>query len=338
MPEIEKNFKKLMLKIGFAMLIFVGVFEILAVVWVIADALLAAASVENPVAAAILSQTIYGLIYAMSFALPAVLLALMTKDDKQPLIKGASLPKETVLYVFAGVAMILAFAYVNSILVSPFQINDLIGENWKDGYDQPYEIVLQLITTAVIPGVFEELMFRGVMLAKLRPYGKTLAILISALMFSLMHQNSGQFLYAFAAGILLGWIATETESLLLCMIVHFSNNAFSVLEQTARANMQEDAFGIAFYLIELLIFVLGVACFVLLIRSYEKKKREQGNDFSAGMFKKELVLKSENADFAISPAGAVKLFFAPTVIIFICIAMAQVILSALLSMLGLSLI
>ena len=69
----------------------------------------------------------------------------------------------------------------------------------------------------------------------------------------------------------------------------------------------------------------------------ERKKRRE-NDFSAGMFGRELVLQNEGADFAIPAKRAVKLFFAPTVIVFICVAMVQVIAIILMSLLEIPLI
>ena len=338
MPEIEKNFRKLMIKIGIAMLVFVAAFEVLVMVSLTVDEILAV-TLEDQVIKNTVSQLFYGLMYATAFTVSAILLAQMTKKDKQPLIKKVALPKETVLYIFVGIAAVLSFAYINDLILSPFNSGDvIIDDSWKESYNEPYKVILQLITTAVAPGIFEELMFRGVMLAKLRPYGKTPAILISALMFSLMHQNAAQFLYAFAAGIVLGWVATETGSLLCCMLIHFSNNALSVLTQAAQVNMSYEIHSIVFYSLDFLIILFGAVSLIILAYSYYKKKKKRENDFSAGMFGRELVLQTDGGDFAIPAKKAVKLFFAPSVIVFICIAMVQVALILILTALGFSLI
>ena len=318
MPEIEKNFKKLMLKIGIAMLIFFVAFNVFFSVWMMIDTALFGAF--DVVTATVISQLLYGFFYAASFALPAIILAVITKNDKEPLIKSPKLSWKTPLYIVGGIAIILSFAYLNSMFVSPFG-GGITDESWVEAYDEPYEIILQLITVAVAPGIFEEFLFRGVMLAKLRPYGKTPAILISALLFALMHQNAAQFLYAFAAGIALGFIATETGALLPCILVHFTNNAFSVLEQAALANMPEELFSAVFYPIEFMIFAIGIVSFIVVAYSYYKKKKK--NDFSEGMFAKELALEDKTEGFVISAKKTVKYFFSPTVIVFICISLLE---------------
>lgn len=319
MPEIEKNFKKLMLKIGIAMLIFFAAFNVFSSVWMIIDAVIL--DVFDTVTATVISQLLYGFFYAASFALPAIILAAITKKDKQPLIKSPKLSWKTPLYIVGGIAIILSFAYLNSMFVSPFVGGGAVDESWVEGYDEPYEIILQLITVAVAPGIFEEFLFRGVMLAKLRQYGKTPAILISALLFALMHQNASQFLYAFIAGIVLGFIATETGALLPCILVHFTNNAFSVLEQTALANMPEELFSAVFYPIEFMIFAIGIVSFIAITYSYYKNKKK--NDFSEGMFRKELVAEDKTDEFVIPAKKTVKYFFSPTVIVFICISLLE---------------
>ncbi len=318
MPENEKNFKTLMLKIGIAMLIFFVLFYALVFVYFVIDEIIVH-TFEDP-AATVISELIYAAVYASAFAIPAVILAKITKKDGTPLIKKAELPRQTILYIVAGIAIILAFAYINNILVSAIGYSDFADEElWKTDCDELYEVVLQLLTVAIIPGIFEELLFRGVVLAKLRPYGKTPAIIISALLFALMHQNSGQFLYAMVAGIVLGWVAVETGSLLCCMMIHFLNNALSVIEQAAYVHLADETYSVIFYSVELIIFVLGIAAFAVLVRSYYRSRLNK-NDFRGGMFKKELVLSEEDISCRIEPKKIVKLFFSPTIIAFVIIS------------------
>jgi len=304
-----------MLRIGAAMLVFIAAFNVLSVLYEIFDILIFLIF-EEPVSV-IVSETLYALVYSAAFLIPAVLLARHCKDDGVPLIKGARLSLETPLYIIVGIACSLAFAYINADLVSIFNYSDFSSELlWNEDYGAPYKIFLQLITTAVVPGIFEEVLFRGVMLAKLRPYGKTAAILISAVMFALMHQNAEQFLYALAAGIVLGFIAAETGSLLTCILVHFTNNAFSVFEQALLSNGEGQKYIIFNFAVELAIVICGIVCAIGLIFMYYERKK---NDFSDDVFEKDLTPLTENGE-KLSAASAVRLFFSPTVIIFVVIA------------------
>lgn len=73
----------------------------------------------------------------------------------------------------------------------------------------------------VVAPVTEEVLFRGLILRGfLANYSKRRAILLSALLFAVMHTNPWQFISAFVAGVLLAWLLIETGSLLPCLFAH----------------------------------------------------------------------------------------------------------------------
>lgn len=82
---------------------------------------------------------------------------------------------------------------------------------------------------ALIPALCEELAFRGFIFGGLvRQGGRLRAIVVTALMFGISHGFLQQSIAASCMGILLGWIALRTGSVLPCILVHFTNNALSV--------------------------------------------------------------------------------------------------------------
>lgn len=82
------------------------------------------------------------------------------------------------------------------------------------------------VLAVLIAPLTEEVLFRGIilrgLLSRWRPWA---AILISALLFVLMHFNPAQAPVAFALGLALGWVYVRTRSLGLCMLGHALNNA-----------------------------------------------------------------------------------------------------------------
>lgn len=72
--------------------------------------------------------------------------------------------------------------------------------------------------------ICEEVLFRGVLMKELKPLGKNFAIVTSALVFALFHQDLVQGTYAFAMGLVLGFIAME-YSLIWAIALHVFNNA-----------------------------------------------------------------------------------------------------------------
>lgn len=77
--------------------------------------------------------------------------------------------------------------------------------------------------SALFAPVFEEILFRGFVLRRLRPYGRRFAILGSAILFGLFHGNILQAPYAIAAGIILGWLVCE-YSINWAIALHIFNN------------------------------------------------------------------------------------------------------------------
>ncbi|WP_226163213.1 CPBP family intramembrane glutamic endopeptidase, partial [Hymenobacter terricola] len=76
--------------------------------------------------------------------------------------------------------------------------------------------------------VFEELLFRGVILqGLLRSQRPWVAIGQSALLFGIMHFNPAQSLNALFIGLLFGWLYYRTRSLWLCIASHCLFNALA---------------------------------------------------------------------------------------------------------------
>lgn len=71
--------------------------------------------------------------------------------------------------------------------------------------------------------IAEELLFRGVLLRGLLPYGKKSAIIVTSLLFGLFHGNLMQAPYAFVVGLVFGYVAVE-YNILWAMVLHMFNN------------------------------------------------------------------------------------------------------------------
>ncbi len=88
---------------------------------------------------------------------------------------------------------------------------------------------MQLALFALVPAVCEELAFRGFILSGLRHLGrKKLAILITSLFFGLTHAVAQQQIMAAITGMLLGYLAVQTGSVLPSMLFHFVHNGLVV--------------------------------------------------------------------------------------------------------------
>ena len=75
----------------------------------------------------------------------------------------------------------------------------------------------------ILAPITEEILFRGLIQRTMLPFGKKFAILISSLTFGLFHGNLLQLPYAFAVGLVLGYVAVE-YNILWSMVLHMINN------------------------------------------------------------------------------------------------------------------
>lgn len=90
--------------------------------------------------------------------------------------------------------------------------------------------LLFVLVSAVTPAICEEIIFRGIVLNGLRTKFKDIiSILLSAVMFALMHNSLQQFIYPFLLGIILGWLYLRTGSIIASMLAHFANNFLVLL-------------------------------------------------------------------------------------------------------------
>lgn len=98
-----------------------------------------------------------------------------------------------------------------------------------------------LLCAVIVGPIAEELFFRKAMIDRLSAYHPTDAILLSALLFGLMHGNLTQFLYAFPLGVLFGIIYYRTQNIGYTIVLHVVINCFGGLLPQFLTMLQESA-------------------------------------------------------------------------------------------------
>ncbi len=92
-----------------------------------------------------------------------------------------------------------------------------------------FEISFALLATAVTPALVEEFAMRGAVGGALKPFGEGFMIITSSVIFGFMHCNFVQIPFAFIVGLALGFALVKTKTLWAPILIHFINNAVSVL-------------------------------------------------------------------------------------------------------------
>jgi membrane protease YdiL (CAAX protease family) len=80
---------------------------------------------------------------------------------------------------------------------------------------------------ALVPGLCEELFFRGLLQRSLG--NGPLAIGVAAIAFALVHLDPPHVLGVLPLGLFFGWVAARTGSVLVPMVAHVSNNTVSLV-------------------------------------------------------------------------------------------------------------
>lgn len=139
---------------------------------------------------------------------------------------------------------------------------------------------LAIFILAIMPAIGEELMFRGMILQGLRSrFNDVVSVVLSALMFALMHANLQQLVYPFLLGLIMGWIALRTGSIISSIVVHFVNN-FLVVTFSFIQNMTGFSLSLAgeWWLYVLAIALLAVTfgiCYLIDCFYFKHKSREE---------------------------------------------------------------
>ena len=96
--------------------------------------------------------------------------------------------------------------------------------------ENPFSFALLIITIVIIAPIGEELLFRGFLQKSLEKAWNdvTRAILFSSLFFAVIHFNPFWIIQIYFLGVLLGFLAWKTNSIIPCIIFHVIINATSL--------------------------------------------------------------------------------------------------------------
>ena len=121
---------------------------------------------------------------------------------------------------FSGQAL---FQLLTPLLEWLFSLMGFSLQNFVDSASMSGDSLSMFLYACLLAPIFEEVLFRGLVMRSLEPYGRKFAILGSAFLFGIFHGNLVQTPYAFAVGLVLGYVAME-YSMGWAMVLHMINN------------------------------------------------------------------------------------------------------------------
>ena len=169
-----------------------------------------------------------GLVVYVGFVVgPAVVYGLLWRIDWGSVFRLRPVNGRTftcaLLFVPAAILLAMAAKALQSYILAP-------PRQWASASGLGEASVLAVfLTIAVLPAVCEELLYRGFIYRSLAGTWPAAAVVLSAALFSVAHINPYEVLPLFVLGIVLALVVRATRSLWAAMVVHFSNNCFSLL-------------------------------------------------------------------------------------------------------------
>lgn len=183
---------------------------------------------------------------------------------------------------------------------------------------------IRILTVGILAPIFEELIFRKVLIDRIVKHGEFIAILMSGLMFGLFHGNFSQFFFATGLGLFWAFIYIRTGkiwyTILFHMIINLSSSVITVyLSQSclqALSEAGEDMSGLTQEGMGVMFIYLGwmgilmICCIAGIILFIVNRKKFCLNANPSGISKKEM------AGSALSSKGMI-FYYIPCILLFL---------------------
>lgn len=193
-------------------------------------------------------------------------------------LKKIELPASSVVLACIGILGIQGVSiFIQNLVMS---LTGYTGLNEETASAMTYtdniaaNIVLFFYLVIAAP-IIEELMFRGTAMNLLAPVSRKFALVASALLFGLMHSNFNQIFNGFFLGLLLGYIALKSGSVIASIICHMAANLNAALisfifEYKLAPSIGDDAAVTGEMIVFAVEAVVGIAALVILLKKQGK--------------------------------------------------------------------
>lgn len=173
------------------------------------------------------------IIIAQIFAvgLPCLMMGLIEKADFKREFSFKKIKLKQILFcVLMGVslqpvAMMANIPLQRLVVMLKGELPPLAAAAPQNGW----QFVTSLVVICVVPAVFEELLVRGMLLNSVKKYGILKALVVTTVVFALLHNDVSSFVGLVVLGLAGGFAVLMTGSVFAGILVHLAFNATGVL-------------------------------------------------------------------------------------------------------------
>lgn len=211
-------------------------------------------------------SSIFSFMYQYGALLVIIIFISKRKKVEQCEIKGIKVTRKD--YLFASLLIIsyisITYGWFDYIL---FSIPTGDYYDFAMDYFSSLPLWILLFESCIIAPIFEEVLYRGVLLKGLsKRYSTKKAIIYSALIFGIAHLNIPQGINAFLLGIIIGLVYYYTNSIFICIVMHFTNNLLVNFVYYPTTNLWT-------MILFILVPCIGLALMILSFRAFKLKER-----------------------------------------------------------------
>ncbi len=224
----------------------------------------------------------FGFVFSCSFfsivSLFIVLVLIKTVFIKDKPLLGLKKfsPKYLLSVILISTGMFFGLGFVNTYFADLFNKLGLTVKSTDILIDNEKELICFIVSLCLLPSVFEELFFRGVLLSATGNLSVLSRALFGGLFFALYHMSASQFFYQFVYGIVLTLIAIKSGSTVTAILCHFINNLAVIVLYYLGVTI--DFFNIKIILLGLVLLSFGT--FTVLYFGKSKTAEEKNNGSS----------------------------------------------------------
>ena len=163
--------------------------------------------------------------------LPVILILRLSKTDiKSTLRLSYTNPLNFLLVLIAALPLLILSGILGQLINYVFPVSEAYLQAFQNLVTvQENGLWFTIFVVGVLPGICEEVMFRGFILSALRKKGLWYGIILSAILFGSFHLDPFRFLPVTLLGIWLGYLAVKTNSLYVPILAHFAQNSLAIL-------------------------------------------------------------------------------------------------------------
>ena len=159
-----------------------------------------------------------------------MILRISKTDIKSALRLNYTNPLNFVLVLIAALPLLLLAGIMGQLINYVFPVSESYLEAMQNLITvQDKGLWFTVFVVGVLPGICEEVMFRGFILSALRKKGLWYGIILTAVLFGAFHLDPFRFIPAAFLGIWLGYLAVKTNSLFVPILAHFLQNSLAIL-------------------------------------------------------------------------------------------------------------